>query len=694
MLKINRVRVEIKTTNGIYGIDETFQPGLNFIASNDNTKGKSSVLAAIYYCLGLEQILGGVGGIGPKVLTAAYKTDLEDGEQQYKVLESGAYLEINNGIETITIYRTITHESKDPHLLTVYFGDYSAIGDPKTQSLDYYVHTPNSATNERGFHTYLASFLHLDIPIVSGSDGNERKLYLQVIFSAMFIEQKHGWASILSGMPVFGIRESKKRVIEFLLNLDTLRTERERSQLKDIKAQLENEWEKLILTARQQCTYDGCTLLNLPAKPRILTANDRSRITVLTPENAEITEAILQLQTEYKEITALKPRVVDNFDELNTEFNEVQAQINKLTQHRATLEYNLSNEKHTIDRLNNNLRIVLSDIQNNTDAARLQKFGSDESTTASVNICPLCNQKIQDNILHLEANGLFMSIDENITHLKEQKKLLEFSLHSHQETKASIERELQSLDTSLLTLRRLAHALRSDLYSTTDPDSSEAIMLKKIEISRKIEQYGKLQDAVDQFIKKLQELSDQWSQYLARKQCLPASGTTDNDNEKIQALKTVFIDNLKKYNYSSITDFQRIDISQESLLPTIDGFDMKFDSSASDGIRLIWAFTMALLQVSSQKEGNHPGILIIDEPAQQSIIPNDIDSFIASLTKLPTNSQALMAITLNSQELQDIVASLDITTYHQVSIIDKAFKKFAAEPVSNIKYDSSDDEEE
>ena len=187
MLKINRVRVEIKTTNGIYGIDEAFHPGLNFIASNENTKGKSSVLAAIYYCLGLEQILGGVGGIGPKVLTAAYKTDLEDGDQQYKVLESGAYLEINNGIETITIYRTITHENKDPHLLTVYFSEYSAIGDSKTQSLDYYVHTPNSATNERGFHTYLASFLHLDIPIVSGSDGNERKLYLQVIFSAQVI---------------------------------------------------------------------------------------------------------------------------------------------------------------------------------------------------------------------------------------------------------------------------------------------------------------------------------------------------------------------------------------------------------------------------------------------------------------------------------------------------------------------------
>ena len=690
MIQIKRLRVEIKTTNGVYGIDETFKSGLNFIASTDNTRGKSSVLAAIYYCLGLEQILGGVGGIGPKVLTAAYKSSLQDGEAHHTVLESGAYLEISNGIQTITIFRSITHESKDPHLLTVYFGEYSEIGNPKIQFHDYYVHMPNSATNERGFHTFLASFLHLDLPIVTSSDGNERKLYLQVIFSAMFIEQKHGWASILSGMPILGIRESKKRVVEFILNLDTRRNERERNQLKEIKAQLEREWDHLILGIQHQCNYHSCSVVNLPAKPRILTTDDCSRIAIFTPQDTELAEAILQLKSEYEEISALKPRVVENFDNLSSELNETQAQISNLTHRRASLAYNLSQELHIIKNLEDNLGIILSDIQNNTDAARLQKFGSDENATMSVNICPLCNQQIQDNILHPNAGNLFMSIDDNITHLKEQKKLLEFSLHSHMETKSSIERELTALDATLLTLRRLAHALRSDLYTTTDADTSEAIMLKKIEISRSIEQYSKLQDSLDQFITQLKDLSDQWSNYLARKNCLPSSGSTDDDKAKIQLLKTTFISNLKKYNYSSITDFDRIDISDESLLPTIDGFDMKFDSSASDGIRLIWAFTTALLQVSAQKDGNHPGLIIIDEPAQQSIIPHDIDSFISSLAKSPTNSQVLMAITLNSKELQDIIESLEKTTYHQVSIADKAFKKF---PVVTIDESSPTSEE-
>lgn len=78
MLKINRLRIEIETENGQYGVDESFDSGLNFLASEDNTCGKSSILEAIYYCLGFEEI---IGGKGEKVLTSVYKTFIEDGEK-------------------------------------------------------------------------------------------------------------------------------------------------------------------------------------------------------------------------------------------------------------------------------------------------------------------------------------------------------------------------------------------------------------------------------------------------------------------------------------------------------------------------------------------------------------------------------------------------------------------------------------
>ncbi|WP_346888662.1 hypothetical protein [Clostridium sp. UBA1056] len=41
----------------------------------------------------------------------------------------------------------------------------------------------------------------------------------------------------------------------------------------------------------------------------------------------------------------------------------------------------------------------------------------------------------------------------------------------------------------------------------------------------------------------------------------------------------------------------RIETYREKLLPIVNGFDMKFDSSASDNISAIWAFTFALMRV-------------------------------------------------------------------------------------------------
>ena len=107
---------------------------------------------------------------------------------------------------------------------------------------------------------------------------------------------------------------------------------------------------------------------------------------------------------------------------------------------------------------------------------------------------------------------------------------------------------------------------------------------------------------------------------------------------------------------------------------TINGFDMKFDSSASDGIRVIWAFTMALLQVSIEKDGNHPGIIIFDEPLQQSIVPEDMKSFIESVLEIKNSFQIITAITLNSQELIDIINGLDVSSYHKTLIEGKAFR--------------------
>lgn len=676
MLRINRLRVEINTVKGVYGIDKSFKNGLNFIASLENTCGKSSILAAIYYCLGFEQILGGAGGVGSKVLTSVFKTAILDNGEPLMVTESGAYLEISNGNETRTIYRNIKSESKDNHLVTVYYGNYDSIRNYKTLSEDYYVNIQNSATSEKGFHSFLEDFLHMELPLVRTSDGNERKLYLQVIFSSMFIEQKHGWSDILSGMPVFGIRESKKRIVEYILGLDTLKNEKERDRLNAVKTQLEHRWEQLVSDFERTVHSESCDILNLPIHPRVLSDTDYSRIVVSVLGSSSIEEEIQSLNTEYEGLRQLKPRVCDNFEALNTELSETQTQILVFENRLHEISISLASYDEAIKRLSADLSLVNSDIRNNNDAARLQKFGSEAAGgDISADICPVCKQHIQDNLLDVEAVSGFMSIEDNIRHLKEQKKMLEFTLGSHKELREKLSREKHDLEVRLQTLRRLAHTLRSDLFTTIDTEASEAIMLKRIEISNRIERLSKLKNTVASLIEQLKGLSAEWNKYLDQKSKLPKKDISESDVEKITLLKKRFIENLKRYHYSSLSSFEGIDISvTSSLLPTIDGFDMKFDSSASDNIRVIWAFTMALLQVSIEKEGNHPGVIIFDEPGQQSIVPEDMKSFIESVLEINSPCQIITAITLNSQELIGIINGLDTSSHHIIRIEGKAFK--------------------
>lgn len=555
-------------------------------------------------------------------------------------------------------------------------GNYDSISNNETLSEDYYVNIQNSATSEKGFHTFLEEFLHMELPLVRTSDGNERKLYLQMIFASMFIEQKHGWSGILSGMPVFGIRESKKRIVEYILGLDTLKNEKERDRLNAVRSQLEYKWGQLISDFEKAVHSESCDISNLPIHPRVLSDIDYSRIVVSVLGASSIEEEIQSLNNEYDGLRQLKPLVRDNFDALNTELSETQTQILVFESRSHKINRDLASYDEAIKRLNADLALVNSDIRNNNDAARLQKFGSKATGgNISADICPVCKQHIQDNLLDAEAASGFMSIEDNIRHLKEQKKMLEFTLGCRKESREKLSREKDDLEVRLQMLRRLAHTLRSDLFTTTDTEASEAIMLKRIEISNRIERLSKLQNTIVAFTEQLKELSKEWNIYLDQKNKLPKKDISESDVEKIVLLKKQFIDNLKRYHYSSLSSFDGIDISiNSSLLPTIDGFDMKFDSSASDGIRVIWAFTMALLQVSIEKGGNHPGIIIFDEPAQQSIVPEDMKSFIETVVEIKKPFQIITAITLNSQELINIINSLDASSHNTIQIEGKAFK--------------------
>jgi len=671
MLRINRVRIEIKTANeihgGVYGFDERFSDGLNFIASPENTAGKSSVIEAIFYCLGFEEI---IGGQNEKVLTAVYKSTIKDGDIDWNVLESGAYLEISNGSEVITIYRSAKMEDRKSRLVTVYYGDYDSIGRHTAPPEDMYVHGGGSATHEKGFHTYLESFLHLRLPLVP-TNGNDQKLYLQVIFASMFIEQKRCWIDIFSGMPSFGIRDVKKRVVEFIIGLDTFKNERERNRLKVIKDTITNEWNSLFDDLIKSASRESCTVSGLSLKPKIMGDRDFQAVTIATIEGKPLLEAISELQETHDTIKRLKPRIIDNFEALNEELKTIEETIASFETEANDCDAQISISRSAIIQVERNLEIVRSDLRNNKDAAKLKDMGSIIACQASTGVCPTCNQAVQDSLLGVSDVGTVMGIAENIRHLESQLALLEFTRNSHRANIDQLSLIKNDLQSRLMTLRRLAQTIRSDIYAT-ETEWSETIVQKLIDAATKMRCYEQLRVYVLQQLKKIQELSLRWKKYREEWEKLPSKTVTDNDLALITALKNHFVANLRKYKYKSAPTFRAVDIPIDICLPTIDGFDMKFDSSASDNIRIIWSFTLALLQTSLEHSGNHPGLLIFDEPAQHSIVTADMESLINSVLELRGSSQVIVGITLSNDELREFVENISKTDATIINVGERA----------------------
>lgn len=670
MLRINRLRVEIETENGMYGIDTKFSDGLNFLASEDNTCGKSSVLEVIYYCLGFEEI---IGGRNEKVLTSAYKTFIEDGDRKLSVLESKLYLEISNGEETVTLFRTAKMAHRDAKLITVYYSEMDKIRNKDVLIEDMYVHMPNSAVNIKGFHHFLEKFLHLNLPLVHTSDGNQRKLYLQSLFSCMFIEQKHGWGDIFSGMPFLGIKDAKKRVVEYILNLDTLSNEKKRENLRFEERKITSTWENVIKEIYNEVNRRNCTIIGVPLNPCVINKLDLTGIHLIK-DDENLETVIDKLREEYSIIGSIKPKIVDNFEELQSELSDIETDIENMESDLEWLRKSVLQEKASIQVLNDNIEIIESDLRNNKDAARLRDLGSQLGCATSNNLCPVCQQPIKDSLLPSAEGMEIMSIDENIRHLEAQKKMLIYAKESHLQNKQEMDNKIELLMGNIYNLRRLAKTIRNDLYSIDD-NVSETIVYKKVDTQEKIEKLNELIGFVEEKKKKLLELSDEWKVYLEDKEKTPTTKFSKLDQEKLKLFRDKFVENLRAYGYKSVIDMGDVDISRETYLPVIEEFDMKFDSSASDNIRGIWAYTVALMYTSMEKSGNHSNVLIFDEPNQHSIVPEDMKRFFSSLITFTERSQTIVGITIKDTDTKNVISNLPSDSYRLITVPNKAFQR-------------------
>lgn len=672
MLFIRRLKIIIKTAEGNFGLDNTFSKGLNFIASNTNTEGKSSCIEAIYYCLGIEEILGGKND---KALKPVFKNKIDYNGKTYVPIESNFYLEIENERKNVvTINRNVEKQLSHNSIVKVYSGDIENTLNGKCDSSEFYVHLSGSATSQKGFHKFLEEFIGWKLPEVPTYDENDRKLYLQTIFPALCIEQKRGWSGLLTTIPNFGFKDVKKKVIEFILNLDIIANEKLKAEQKINELHIKNEWSIIISEMNSILRNNNCTIPNLFEQPKILDEENMKMLGVFKQEeqdNIYIEEYINKLKEQSRRLSQSDLRVGENIEKLQEELEDLKNDIQQDEEIYDAQLKQINLERKEIEAVTKSLEIINKDLENNRDIQKLKKLGALKSSKIINDICPTCNQKIKDCLLSQSDNLNVMSVEDNIKHLQEQKKLLEFTIKAHKNNIEQYNKFAENMKTNIEKKRRMSRKIINDIYST-DTSVAETIVYKKVTIDNEVEELQKVIAEIDVYKNRLLDLSKEWAVFVETRKSISKDSYSEEDNIKIKELQNDFKKRITNYRYSSIDNLSEIEISKEKLLPTVYGFDLTSDCSASDNIRVIWAFTLSLLCNSLAYNGNHPNVLVIDEPEQQSIVSNDLYNFLNDLYEVKENSQIIVGITLKDDELKNYVKGLkDVNLF---LIEDKAMK--------------------
>ena len=616
--QLRNLRLSVVTNSGRYGRSLEFKSGLNVLRA-ENSSGKSTCTQAIIYALGLEAMLS-AKHLVPLPHAMKDWLETEDGRRLH-VLESHVFLEIENANGKRLAIQRCVKGRQDTHLVSVWEGPKISSPDIDLAPVDYFVRQSGSASRERGFHKLLADFAGLVLPEVQKYDGGRSQLYLECIFPLVLVEQKRGWSGIQAAMPLqFQIKDVRKRAIEFVLALDSHDLAQRRLQIEKEKSDLYRAWGIAVSHLRDKAALIGCKFRSLPIEPIPTWPPEIFPTLWYADYDSEISlpKKLDALRSELYELEIRKiPSVQEDAERLNAQLREKSDDLSGLTLAILDLEPSLAEDQSDQTRLQAQITNLDEDIAHHTDLVRLRRMGSTEKLVISSSHCPTCHQDIQDILLPQDEDYNTLSIEESLSFLKGQK---ETFLGMLSEIAASITDKAARLS----RYRDKAMFIRNEIRTTksaliTDARlPSEAALERRLQLRSEIAQLGKVSDELSVMLDDIEDLATSWADILTREKNLPKGAISLDDSQKLTALRTSVCEQLVRYGLKSF-DPAEFDISPDSYLPIYGNFDLFFDMSASDLIRLVWAYLIGLLEVARGFSNNHAGFVLFDEPQQQNV---------------------------------------------------------------------------
>ena len=621
MLRIRHLVLSVNTDKGPFGAKQSFGDGLNIIRAQ-NYAGKSQLLQAIVYALGLEGMFG-PSHVVPLAHALTDYLDFKEGKSNAKatVIDSMVSLEIENAKgEFLTVQRAIAGD-RHKHLMTVYEGRAITRKEALSSSHDYFVREPYATTSERGFHRRLTEFLGWDLPMAPRYNDVDCPLYLETVFPLIFVEQKLAWGRIPARYPTWlGIRDVGRRTVEFVLGLDAYATAIERAAVLEAIAQLRREWARTRAQAEKVPSSATGMVRGIPRDPvaswppevpPTFSVLQRSEWVPLSGHLAALRARLAELQT------AVVPSALEAEPRIKAELTQAEEQLSEREEGIRALLNKLEGDTGEAESLKQQIDAIQDDLRKYKDVRKIRKLGSQDEPESAKGHCPTCHQELADSLLDTGKRAVPMSLDQNVSFYEEQIELFSAVYANAQHSIESSEKQLQGQREEVTALRDRIRAIRETLVSPAGTPSIETVT-ERVRLEQRVSVLEGVQASFDDSMSDLAQLASEWKAVQERQARLPKGALSQRDEQKLGALQNSFQRQLGLYEMGSIaiTDLR---ISQGNYEPEVAGLNLGADVAASDLIRLQWAYLLGLLEIGMQPSGNHPGLLIMDEPQQQSV---------------------------------------------------------------------------
>lgn len=662
-LQVRALRLRVDTAEGTFGSDFHFKAGLNVVRA-DNTKGKTTCMQAILYSLGLERMLSAKRDIPlPYVMTTELKVQEGDVERRLPVVSSHVQVELGNGRgDVITVLRAVKGE-RDNRLVTVWKG--GVLTDPGTDypRQDYFALDAGSASRASGYHTMLAEFIGWELPRVAKFDRGDTPLYLETLFPLLFVEQKVGWSSLTANFPTFfGIREVGKRAIEFIASLDVQGIASKRQELEGELADLRSRWASVRKQAENAARRVNGRLEGVPAvADGEWPGTGRPFVSVV--EGSEWTPLDHAASRLRGRRDALLSRPVHEVgvdaDALTQELESLERRLDDLTATQTAMHSKMQLERAQFVSMSARLQAIDEDLVRNKDALKLRELGSTLGSIVSQARCPTCHQHV-DDMLMADSTGEPMTLESNIAFLTAQRKLCQMILERSQAALRSEEPFYSAATGEARSIRARIRAIRVALVQpSTAP--SVADVQERVAIDGALSGLVKAEEEIGGLFGDLEAIAKGVRSVNQRLASHSHQGLSRQDNRKLDRYTNIFVTQLVAYQFSTFNPAD-LEISKDTYKPTKEGYEIGFELSASDAIRVKWAYLQGLLELAREfPDMRHPGLLVFDEPRQQETARTSFAHLVArAATAKKWDQQVIFATSEDLDELLSVVGGVDI----------------------------------